>query len=172
MNEDLDKFMTDVMHAASVECGVRLSDLKKHTRKGPIVMARYMAYKIIFDHTDHLRHPNGVRQITLADLGRIMGGFDHATVLHAIRTVSQAIGKTKDIPPHPKWKRAYENILERLKPALEMEVLSSGAFFPYTKEGYIKAKDFLWDLGEYTLREEAHDMVIFHANKLLNKYKA
>ncbi len=172
MNEDINKFIAEVIRAAAIECGVQPSDLAKHTRKGPVVMARYIAYKIIFDHTEHLKSPRGFRQVTLADLGRRVGGFDHAVVLHGIRTVRQSIGEIKDIPINAKWKKAYDNTLTRLEPVLKMESLNSGSFFPYTTDGYIKARDFLWDMGEYTLREGAHDMVVFNANKLLNKYKA
>ena len=52
--------------------------LKKHTRKRAIVEPRQIAMHLLHRHTDY----------SLADIGWMMGRFDHSTVLHASRTVN------------------------------------------------------------------------------------
>lgn len=51
--------------------------LRMKTRKRPIVEARQIAMHLLYKNTKY----------TLAQIGWMMGRFDHATVLHSVKTV-------------------------------------------------------------------------------------
>lgn len=172
MTEDIREFMMSVVRAAATECGVSVSRVMSKSRKKELIMARFLSYKIISERTSHIMRDGQNKVVTTSVLADFMGGFNHTAVVHGLQTANIAVGEDPKVKPNDAWRKAYDNILERLSPAMEMEVISAGAFFPYTQEGYIKARNFLWDLGEYDLREGRREVVVRNANRILNKYRA
>lgn len=172
MTEEIREFMMSVVRAAATECGVSVNKVMSKSRKKELIMARFLSYKIISERTGHIMRDGQNKLITTGILGEFMGGFNHTAAVYGIQTANVALGEDPKIKANDEWKKAYDNILERLSPTMEMEVIASGAFFPYTQEGYIKARNFLWDLGEYDLREGRRETVVRNANRILNKYRA
>jgi hypothetical protein len=171
MTEEIREFMMSVVRAAATECGVSVARVMSKSRKKELIMARFLSYKIISERTSHIMRDGQNKLITTGVLADFMGGFNHTAVVHGIQTANIAIGEDPKIKPNDAWRKAYDNILERLSPSMEMEVIAAGSFFPYTQEGYIKARNFLWDLGEYGLREGRREVVVRNANRILNKYR-
>jgi hypothetical protein len=171
MTEDIREFMMSVVKAAAEECGVDAKRVMSKSRKKELIMARFLAYKIITERTAHIMRDKQNKLITTGVLAEFMGGFKHTSVVHGIQTANIAVGEDPKVKPDDTWRKAYDNILERLSEPMTMEVIAEGAFFPYTQDGYIKARNFLWDLGEYELREGRRETVVRNANRILNKYR-
>lgn len=62
-----------------------LSDMRSNTRKRPIVEARQIAMYLIRKHTDEI----------FSNIGKMFGGRNHATALHACDTVQDLIDTNK-----------------------------------------------------------------------------
>lgn len=75
--------MDVIMKSTAKYFGITLEDLKSKSRKKEVVNARQMAMFLAKEHTQH----------SLKAIGYHFGGRDHATVIHAIRTVQ---GSMKD----------------------------------------------------------------------------
>lgn len=67
--------------------GISLSEVISKSRKREVVEARYICYKLLKEHT----------RFSLASIGQIFGGFDHATVLHGIITINNLIETNKGV---------------------------------------------------------------------------
>lgn len=71
--------------------------VKAKTRRREVVEARYMCYKFLKERTS----------LSLTAIGDLMGGFDHATVLHGLTTIENLIETNKSIHD------TYQRILRR-----------------------------------------------------------
>ena len=171
MTDDLRSFIEDVIAAAANVCGIPREMMSVHTRKKEVVMARFLAYKIIHDKTRHIDTPDGRRALPSWKIGRIMGNFTHCAVLHGIKTANLALGNDPRIKAITEWMAAYDAIMAKIVNTFELDMISGGQFFPYNNEGHIKAREFLYDMGEFGLRDGRRNRVILAANKLINKYK-
>lgn len=76
----------------AISLGFTLEDITGPSRKRDVVAARQ---KIMFEVYTYFNK-------SLLEIGRMFGGRDHTTVLHAIRKV----GDTKKPVGNPKWKKA------------------------------------------------------------------
>ncbi|MCB0394517.1 MAG: chromosomal replication initiator protein DnaA, partial [Bdellovibrionales bacterium] len=77
----------DILKLVSDHFKVRISDLKSRTRTKPIVVARQVTMWLIKKHQDK----------SLVEIGRLMGGKDHTTVINAIRRINLHLQKDSDL---------------------------------------------------------------------------
>lgn len=77
----------DIMKLVSDHFKVRISDLKSRTRTKPIVVARQVTMWLIKKHQDK----------SLVEIGRLLGGKDHTTVINAIRRINLHLQKDSDL---------------------------------------------------------------------------
>ena len=82
--------ITDVMQAACRHFGIKVNDLRKTRRLHAVVRPRQIAMYLCREHT--------VR--SLPEIGRMFGGYDHTTVLHAGRQIEKLI--------QTDWRIAYD----------------------------------------------------------------
>lgn len=68
----------DIMETVCQHFGLELADIHSKTRKREVVQARQIAMYLAKEHTD----------FSAAKIGRLIGGKDHATVLHACKMVT------------------------------------------------------------------------------------
>jgi hypothetical protein len=94
-----------IVDAVALECGVSRSHILGTYRRARIVRARHLAMYVVEETSP---------QISLPVLGRLFGGRDHTTVLHAIRKAEQR-RKTE-----PEFDRLAAAMLARF-PELERE---------------------------------------------------
>ena len=73
--------LAEIIDAAAREFGVRREDLLARTRRSEVAEARQVAMYLARELTDH----------SLPEIGRGIGGRNHATVLHAINRVGTAV---------------------------------------------------------------------------------
>jgi len=83
--------LTDIVKIISFETGISIESMKIKTRKREVVEARQIAMWMLKRHT----------KLNLAAIGEYFENdhehvFDHATVLHAIRTVNNLRESNKD----------------------------------------------------------------------------
>jgi regulator of replication initiation timing len=79
--------------------GVTVDEIKKHTRKRNIVAPRHICMYFLFTETES----------SLSEIGRIMGGYHHTTVIYARDTCENA-KETFDLAYYPHIK-AIQNQL-------------------------------------------------------------
>ncbi len=87
-----------ILAAVAERCGVRPSDLTGPGRQRELVRARQLALLLARRHTEH----------SLTALGNMVGGRDHATVLHAVREAEQRCQHDLD------WKRLVDEVAARV----------------------------------------------------------
>ena len=75
-------------------------EIKEKTRKREIVQARQIAMKLSYELC---------KNAPLSYIGKKLGGKDHATVLYAIRTVSNLIESDRE------YRKEYEAILKKVE---------------------------------------------------------
>ena len=73
--------------------------MKRHNRKDEIVMARQMAMVLVYEFGNY----------SLKEVGYLLGGFDHTTVIHARCTVRDMIETNDDL-----FMPKYKEVLARL----------------------------------------------------------
>ena len=76
MREDIEP--EEIDHIVCVETGIKPELLRVKVRKREIVSARQLAMYFYMTET----------RLTLAETGHLLGGFDHAIVLHATKVVN------------------------------------------------------------------------------------
>src|SRR5206468_8335667 len=78
--------------------GIKLADMRARNRAKAVAFPRQVAMYLArtLTHT------------SLADIGRVFGGKDHTTVLHAVDRIQAAIGTD------PKVKKALDSLVERV----------------------------------------------------------
>lgn len=87
-----------VLADVSAETGISIAEIKGRSRNGAIASARQLAMYEIRKQCPHLSMPQ---------IGRMLGGRDHTTVLHAVRKLERQRGaflppeKPKPKPPEP-----------------------------------------------------------------------
>ena len=68
--------------------GVSVEDITGESRLRPIVHARQeVAWRLY-----SARHPSGARRFSMPQIGAWLGGRDHTTILHAIRSYEKRTG--------------------------------------------------------------------------------
>jgi chromosomal replication initiator protein len=87
-----------IMDAAADEFGVQPQALVARDRRPPVAAARQIAMYLARQMTDH----------SLPEIGREIGGRNHATVLHAINRINALL------PSDPAVRRAVDNTRKRL----------------------------------------------------------
>lgn len=88
----------DIMRLVADHYKLRITDLRARTRTKPIVVARQVAMWLIKKHQDK----------SLVEIGRLMGGKDHTTVINAIRRIDTNLQKDSDL------KRSIEDLESRI----------------------------------------------------------
>lgn len=95
--------ITEIVEVVAKETGISAAQMKVRNRKREVVEARQISMWII----------NGKTKLSLESIGAYFENnghvFDHATVLHAIRTVNNLIETNK----------AFRNKIEKVKLAVE-----------------------------------------------------
>jgi hypothetical protein len=71
-----------IVDAVALECGVSRADILGTDRRARIVEARHLAMYAVHDV---------IRTLSLPVVGRLFGGRDHTTVLHAVRKIEQRL---------------------------------------------------------------------------------
>lgn len=170
-------FFNDVIRLTSKVCEIPPEKMYEKVRKGENIMARFIAWKIIYDYTAGPNPDRAHRPIGLRRIGELFGGFDHATVLWGINKANLFIyGDGGMVPPRTRWKDAYDLIMEGLNDEGALgriyEMNNDDLIFPFTTRGYVKAMDFLWDIGQLAARKKCKEDVIIFANKKINKYRS
>jgi len=89
----------DIIKAVASYFGVAPSELKGVTRHKQVVTARHVAMYLIREYTG----------VSLPHLGKLFGGKDHTTVIHAIEKVKQQMDKDNDI------RNAIDNLRKHLE---------------------------------------------------------
>jgi chromosomal replication initiation ATPase DnaA len=82
--------ITEIQQAVCRHFGIQLADLRRKRRCQFIVKRRQIAMYLCKEHTIKSQ----------PEIGRMFGGFDHTTVLHAYRSISDLI--------HTDWMIAYD----------------------------------------------------------------
>ncbi len=85
IDSDTEIGMDMIMKSSAKYFGITLEELKSKSRKKEVVNARQMAMYLAKEHTQH----------SLKAIGYHFGGRDHATVIHAIRTVQNSMKDQK-----------------------------------------------------------------------------
>lgn len=75
-------------------------DITGGDRSGELVSARFVAIRLLSDLLDHAGNP----RFSKAQIGRIMGGRDHSTILHAVHTFNDRARK------YPEMIQAYHEL--------------------------------------------------------------
>lgn len=171
MNDEIIHFMDEVIRAAAEVCGISPDDMKTLTRRSEVVMARYLAFRIVRDKTIKLRTAAGNPIVSIEVIGSYVADRSHTDVRHALKTVKLRLGEDPKVKADPVWVDKYETIMAVINNKFIFGTLALGSFFPYNKKGYERAREFLYDLGEYALRDGGFNEVVYNANKILNKYR-
>lgn len=82
-----------VVFATAQRFGLRVEDLTGPSRKAEIARARHLAMWLIQSETG----------ATLKSIGRIFGGRDHSTVIHAIDIAKRRLSM---------WPKGWQDVLE------------------------------------------------------------
>jgi chromosomal replication initiator protein len=90
--------ISEIVEAAAREFGVRREELLARDRRPDVAAARQVAMYLARELTDH----------SLPEIGRGIGGRNHATVLHAVNRVSAALGTDAAV------RSAVDNLRRRL----------------------------------------------------------
>jgi chromosomal replication initiator protein len=90
--------ISEIVDAAAREFGVQRESLLARDRRPDVAAARQVAMFLARELTDH----------SLPEIGRGIGGRNHATVLHAVNRVSAALGND------PAVRSAVDNLRKRL----------------------------------------------------------
>jgi chromosomal replication initiator protein len=74
------------------ELNITIADFKSKNRKRHLVEARQLACWLYNEYCLH----NRVNRLSLAKMGELIGDKDHATVLHSINVIANAVQMYKD----------------------------------------------------------------------------
>lgn len=173
MTEDIQKLITSVIEASARACNITTEEVLMEGRPRVRVRARFIGWMIISDLTAEMRHPNGVKIVTLEAIGKAYGGFNHATVIYGKEMARSKVWGDGVNPPLVLWAKAYEDILAELSPAIaENSPGDTKLFFPYTPTGHANARKFLRDIRKTNLRHEDMQDIITFANQQINQYRS
>ena len=78
--------MNSIKQAVANQYGVTVEQINSHTRKWEVVYARNMVYRLIKD----------IYKKSLHDIGEIVGGKDHASVHHGLKTFEYMLSTDKE----------------------------------------------------------------------------
>jgi len=106
----------DVMRAVANAFGVPISSIKSRSRQKDVVIIKHVTFY-------------AARRFTagsLAHIGRILGGFDHSTVLHGERHIAELLAKG-----HPRITEVVDKVKD------ELQTISQ--YRPHPKDDLIQA---------------------------------
>lgn len=83
-----------VVSATENRLGVALDELAGRGRSRPVAYARHVAMHVLYEH-----------RVSVADIGRLFGGRDHATVLSAVKRVRMEL----------RWRRETREDVEAIR---------------------------------------------------------
>jgi len=171
--EDIQKLITNVIEASAKANNITVEEVLMEGRPRARVRARFIGWMIISDMTSEMKHPNGVKIVTLEMIGKAYGGFDHATILYGKNIARSKVWGDGINPPLVLWAKAYEDTLADLSPTLaENSSEDPKLFFPYTPTGHANARKFLRDIRKTDLRHEGMQDIITFANQQINQYRS
>lgn len=75
--------LADILRATSAEFGVSVTNILSKRRKREYVLPRHITIMLAREHTGR----------SLPDLGKLMGGRDHTTIMHALDTIPDKIAR-------------------------------------------------------------------------------
>jgi hypothetical protein len=173
MTEANRKFIQQVIAVSSEVTGIPIEDIMSKSRKWQKVMARSIAWMIIYDLTAGIRGAKGRREVTVEAIGEAYGGFDHATVSHGKSMAREKIWGSCFNPPLTAWAQTYDDMMREISPIVAegIGIEESDTFFPYTAQGHVNARKFLHDIGETRFRNAPINRLITFANQQINTYK-
>lgn len=171
MTEEILKLIDNVIAASAKAVNIPAEDVITEGRDRRRVRARFIGWMIISDLTAEMKYPNGIKIVTLAGIGEVYGGFDHATVLYGKNVARSKVWGDTTNPPLTLWARAYEDILAEIAPEMAAARDQGDLFFPYTPTGHANARKFLRDIGKRWPRYESMEEIITFANQEINKYR-
>lgn len=85
-----------IFNVVSDNTGIEVDDIKKETRKREIVEARMQVILFLKEFTD----------LSLSGIGSKVGGKDHATVLHGIKTINNLCDTNKALKSQIDYSRS------------------------------------------------------------------
>lgn len=138
--------------------GLEVEDIKKKRRKREIVMRRQAFHYYARKYLPHSEY-------SLAYIGAYSGGYDHATVLHSVRTMTELMETDKQ------WRLSMSELDEYLKekvvpriktlrpediPVTKYQKLNKQITFAQSKSNkmYYLAKKYLLDLEKQVLEDK------------------
>ena len=78
--------MNNIKQAVANQYGVTVEQINSQTCKSEVVYARNMVYRLIKD----------IHNKSLNDIGEIVGGKDHASVIHGLKTFAYMLHTDKE----------------------------------------------------------------------------
>jgi chromosomal replication initiation ATPase DnaA len=83
-----------IIEIVAKHADISIADIKGQCRKAPLVHARHVAALLIRHWRPDLSYPQ---------IGRLMGGRDHSTIIHGQRLIMDRLRRNPDLAAMARW---------------------------------------------------------------------